>query len=65
MVEVKANSTEVIKPKPKYGHLSQLNPEWALLKDAVDKEFTVSKSGIGTNPASYPMENRKLKMRLY
>jgi hypothetical protein len=39
MVNLKPRSNTAAKPKPKYGHLSQVHPDWATLKDAADKNF--------------------------
>ena len=41
MVQVKPNNTEVVQPRPKYGHLSEIHPDFAPLKEAADREFAL------------------------
>ena len=39
MVDLKPWKTGKVQPKPKYGHLSAIHPDFAAIKEAVDKDF--------------------------
>lgn len=39
MVQLKPSSSVTAQPKPEYGHLSQLDPDFAPLQDQLDKNF--------------------------
>ena len=41
MVQLKPSSAAVAQPKPKYGHLSEIDPEFAPLREETDKNFAV------------------------
>ncbi|OAL33235.1 hypothetical protein AYO20_07552 [Fonsecaea nubica] len=40
MVQLNRHRTTTAQPKPRYGHLSQIDPVFANLKDALDKRFS-------------------------
>lgn len=40
MVQLKPSPSTVAQPKPRYGHLSKIHPEFELLKEAIDQRFT-------------------------
>ena len=39
MVELKPSSPATSEPKPRYGHLSKINPSFAEVKDTLDAQF--------------------------
>ncbi|EXJ92461.1 hypothetical protein A1O3_01012 [Capronia epimyces CBS 606.96] len=39
MVQLKPSSSAVAEPKPKYGHLSKIDPDFAPFKEAIDQRF--------------------------
>lgn len=39
MVQLKPSGPALEQPKPKYGHLSEIDPEWASLREEIDKNF--------------------------
>lgn len=39
MVQLKPNRVGNAQPKPKYGHLSKIDPVFASLREAIDKRF--------------------------
>ena len=39
MVNLRPNDTAPVQPKPKYGHLSEIDPDFALLKKGLDQQF--------------------------
>jgi hypothetical protein len=41
MVQLKPSSVAVAQPKPKYSHLSEIDPEFAQLREGTDKNFAV------------------------
>lgn len=41
MVQLKPHTLTTAEPLPEYGHLSEINPEYALMKAAIDERFNV------------------------
>lgn len=39
MVQIKPSKQDNAQPKPKYGHLSEINPDFAPLKEPTDEAF--------------------------
>lgn len=39
MVNLQGSDSAVASPKPKYGHLSEIDPQFALVKEAADQSF--------------------------
>jgi hypothetical protein len=39
MVQLQPSGPDLLKPKPKYGHLSDIDPEFAPLKELADQNF--------------------------
>lgn len=40
MVQLKAHRSTIAQPKPRYGHLSKIDPVFASLKEVLDKRFS-------------------------
>lgn len=62
MVQLKPSPSTIAQPKPRYGHLSKIHPEFEPLKETIDKRFTALwslplddlKTAYRTAPVAFP-----------